>query len=281
MRACPQAGADIRRAVFMEEQGFQNEFDDADALARHLVLYQGGRPAGTCRLLPLDGTRTYLVGRIAVLPPFRGQGWAPLCSAPRSRTGRRMAERPLSFMRRFRPSPSMKSRATAPGERWSWWKAVPYLDGKAAGRCTPVNGLSYVAPLFLVILSNTAYHLLSKTTSAQLNPFAALTATYGMSFLGCIALFLLTPQGPLSGRAVPAEAGQLHHGAGHHRHRGGVPDDVPEGAGRSAGLCDDQHLCGHPAVPFGCPPVSRGGPRPTKLAGIILCAAGSPWSTWG
>ena len=70
----PQAGADIRRAVFMEEQGFQHEFDDADALAWHLVLYQGGRPAGTCRLLPLDGTRTYLVGRIAVLPPFRGQG---------------------------------------------------------------------------------------------------------------------------------------------------------------------------------------------------------------
>ena len=70
----PQAGADIRRAVFMEEQGFQHEFDDADALARHLVLYQGGRPAGTCRLLPLNGTRTYLVGRIAVLPPFRGQG---------------------------------------------------------------------------------------------------------------------------------------------------------------------------------------------------------------
>ena len=63
----PQAGADIRRAVFMEEQGFQNEFDDADALARHLVLYQGGRPAGTCRLLPLNGTRTYLVGRIAGL----------------------------------------------------------------------------------------------------------------------------------------------------------------------------------------------------------------------
>ena len=59
-----------------------------------------------------------------------------------------------------------------------------------------MNGLSYIAPLFLVILSNTAYHLLSKTTSAQLNPFAALTATYGMSFLGCIALFLLTHKDP-------------------------------------------------------------------------------------
>lgn len=55
-----------------------------------------------------------------------------------------------------------------------------------------MSTLVYLGPLFLVILCNILYHLISKTTSAALNPFAALTATYGMAFLGSIALLFLT-----------------------------------------------------------------------------------------
>ena len=31
--------ASIRKSVFMEEQGFVNEFDDVDGAAKHIVLY--------------------------------------------------------------------------------------------------------------------------------------------------------------------------------------------------------------------------------------------------
>lgn len=39
----------IRREVFMEEQGFQNEFDDIDSMATHLVLFDGDTPAAVWR----------------------------------------------------------------------------------------------------------------------------------------------------------------------------------------------------------------------------------------
>ena len=51
----------IRREVFMEEQGFQNEFDDIDSMATHLVLFDGDTPAAVCRFFPgeepADGRR--------------------------------------------------------------------------------------------------------------------------------------------------------------------------------------------------------------------------------
>lgn len=52
--------------------------------------------------------------------------------------------------------------------------------------------IAYVLPLVIVIFSNTLYHLISKKTPSQINPFAALTITYGVAFLGSMILFLLT-----------------------------------------------------------------------------------------
>lgn len=40
----------IRQQVFVEEQGFVNEFDDIDAKAYHAVIYTGGYPIATGRL---------------------------------------------------------------------------------------------------------------------------------------------------------------------------------------------------------------------------------------
>lgn len=40
---------EIRRRVFMEEQGYTDEFDDIDDTCIHIVLYKDGEPAGCAR----------------------------------------------------------------------------------------------------------------------------------------------------------------------------------------------------------------------------------------
>lgn len=55
-----------------------------------------------------------------------------------------------------------------------------------------MNNIIYIAPVFLVVICNTLYHLISKNTSTELNPFAALLITYGVAFLGSAILFVLT-----------------------------------------------------------------------------------------
>lgn len=67
----------IREEVFVREQGFCEEFDDADGEAVHAVLFVGGRAAGTCRFFA-DGGQiaggTARIGRFALLAPCRGRG---------------------------------------------------------------------------------------------------------------------------------------------------------------------------------------------------------------
>ena len=62
----------IRKEVFMEEQGFHDEFDETDETAIHLVLYIDQVPAATCRFFPGQTQGEYIVGRIAVEKEFRG-----------------------------------------------------------------------------------------------------------------------------------------------------------------------------------------------------------------
>jgi predicted GNAT family N-acyltransferase len=62
----------VRRAVFIEEQRIpeQEEWDDRDAVSRHVVALDAKRDAvGTGRLDP-----TGKIGRVAVLPQYRGSG---------------------------------------------------------------------------------------------------------------------------------------------------------------------------------------------------------------
>lgn len=59
--------------VFVEEQGFQNEFDPLDETARHIVLYrENAEPIATCRILAGQGEGQYILGRVAVIPSCRG-----------------------------------------------------------------------------------------------------------------------------------------------------------------------------------------------------------------
>jgi len=78
----------VRRAVFIDEQGVPEalEWDAHDAEALHLLATTAdGLPIGCARLLP-DGH----IGRMAVLPAWRGQGvgrglLAAILDAARSR----------------------------------------------------------------------------------------------------------------------------------------------------------------------------------------------------
>ncbi len=64
----------IRMKVFVEEQGFaaEIEVDEKDETAFHVVAYAGDKPVGAARFFEEHGG--YHVGRVAVLPEYRGKG---------------------------------------------------------------------------------------------------------------------------------------------------------------------------------------------------------------
>lgn len=62
----------IRKTVFMDEQGFFDEFDDIDSVALHAVVYDGDKPIGCGRVF-LESGNAHL-GRIAVLLEYRKMG---------------------------------------------------------------------------------------------------------------------------------------------------------------------------------------------------------------
>lgn len=68
----PEA-AEIRKKVFVDEQGFVNEFDETDEHAVHCVIYADGVCAATARLFSEDG-KTVHIGRVAVVREYRGTG---------------------------------------------------------------------------------------------------------------------------------------------------------------------------------------------------------------
>ncbi len=69
----PAEAVAIRTAVFMDEQGFQDEFDAIDDDAAHLVGFMGEKPAACARVYWNEQRGCYVVGRIAVDRELRGQ----------------------------------------------------------------------------------------------------------------------------------------------------------------------------------------------------------------
>lgn len=69
------AAFEIRRQVFVREQGFElaDEFDADDSRAIHLLASIAGEPIATARIVP-DGDSAR-IGRVAVLPDYRGSGY--------------------------------------------------------------------------------------------------------------------------------------------------------------------------------------------------------------
>lgn len=68
----PCAAAVIRIEVFLSEQGFSFDFDEADDICTHILVFYGGTPAATGRLFK-DRDGLWHVGRIAVKKEFRGK----------------------------------------------------------------------------------------------------------------------------------------------------------------------------------------------------------------
>lgn len=62
----------IRKQVFMEEQGFRNEFDDIDDISFHIVMYDENRPVATCRVYEDIVKNEYILGRLSVVKEYRG-----------------------------------------------------------------------------------------------------------------------------------------------------------------------------------------------------------------
>lgn len=62
----------IREEVFIKEQGFNNEFDEIDQIALHLVIYDEKGPIACCRYFEGQEQGEYIIGRIAVLKEYRG-----------------------------------------------------------------------------------------------------------------------------------------------------------------------------------------------------------------
>ncbi|MCM1022767.1 MAG: GNAT family N-acetyltransferase [Prevotella sp.] len=70
--ALPDEARLIRTEVFVEEQGFENEFDGDDSRCVHLVIFADGVPAAAGRIFPPENG-VCAIGRVAVRKAFRGK----------------------------------------------------------------------------------------------------------------------------------------------------------------------------------------------------------------
>lgn len=70
----PPAAKAIRQKVFVEEQGFAEEFDAQDGAAAHILLFDGETPCAVCRVFAGDAPGEMHIGRVAVLKEARGCG---------------------------------------------------------------------------------------------------------------------------------------------------------------------------------------------------------------
>ncbi len=70
----PEEAKQIRQTVFVEEQGFLEEFDHTDDAAVHFVVYMDDvLPVATCRVFWDAAIAGYVLGRFAVLKEYRRQ----------------------------------------------------------------------------------------------------------------------------------------------------------------------------------------------------------------
>ncbi len=70
----PNEARFIRETVFLDEQGFEKEYDENDNIAKHIVIYDESTAVATCRVYWDSEVNCHHVGRIAVLKPYRGKG---------------------------------------------------------------------------------------------------------------------------------------------------------------------------------------------------------------
>lgn len=62
---------DIRVSVFVNEQGFVDEFDDIDETAWHIEVWNNDQPIAVGRMYQTDRLGIFTIGRIAVIKEWR------------------------------------------------------------------------------------------------------------------------------------------------------------------------------------------------------------------
>ncbi len=93
----PTEARQIRESVFIKEQGFQNEYDSTDHIAKHIVIYDDNEAVGTCRIFWCDEEDSYHVGRIAVLKAHRKKGLGAMLMQEAERLTREMGGKTLKL----------------------------------------------------------------------------------------------------------------------------------------------------------------------------------------
>jgi len=63
---------EVRKVVFIDEQGFEADIDELDDNAYHMVLYDHAKPVATGRLIIVSEQQAK-IGRVAVLSSYRGK----------------------------------------------------------------------------------------------------------------------------------------------------------------------------------------------------------------
>ena len=130
----PEEARKIREEVFVREQGFQEEFDEIDGYAVHLVLFCDGTPAAVCRFYTQKEEGGYVFGRLAVRKAYRGRSLGALLLAEAEREIKKREAEPCAFMPRGRHSPFMKNRAMRRTGRRILMRAVPMCGWKNGWR---------------------------------------------------------------------------------------------------------------------------------------------------
>lgn len=70
----PDYAKEIRKTVFIDEQGFRDEFDETDKKAAHFVMFdEDETPVATCRAFWNEEMNAYALGRFAVVRKYRGK----------------------------------------------------------------------------------------------------------------------------------------------------------------------------------------------------------------
>lgn len=69
----PDEAKQIRTTVFVDEQGFRDEFDESDEHSIHILLFVDNKAVGVARIIYSDKHQMHSIGRIAILKEFRGQ----------------------------------------------------------------------------------------------------------------------------------------------------------------------------------------------------------------
>ena len=120
----------VRNTVFVEEQGFVDEFDDTDKIALHLVMYHGDTPVGVCRVFRDREEGAWLLGRFAIMKAYRGKGNGSLLLAAAEACVREAGGRSITLHAQCRAAPFYQKNGYTPFGEIEYEQDCPHIAMK-------------------------------------------------------------------------------------------------------------------------------------------------------